>query len=41
MVNPNWFVWTPKPVSPVSTRGSQSAVGRPSNVGPQPVLPGK
>ena len=41
MVNPNRFVRTPKLGSLVWTSGCQSAVGRPPNVAPQPVVPGK
>ena len=38
-MNPNRFVLTPKLASPVFNHGFHSAVGRPLNVGPQPVAP--
>ena len=41
MLNPNWFVRTPKLASLVCTCGFHSTVGRPPNVVPQPVVPGR
>ena len=41
MLNPNRFIFTPKLAPLACTYGFHNTVGRPLNVGPQPVVPAK
>ena len=41
ILKPNSFVCSPKFATIVSAFGNHSAVGRPANIGPQLVVPGK